>query len=149
MFKINSFPKISSYRAANAICPTTSFSVLCFPQVDTYGTQQPIALLKLLLERGGMYDRGKDLNWKNMRDMGYIASMGKAGGGRNETDPRFVSLFSVFNMTFPDAESLFKIYNSILQGHLQPFPKELQDLSSTITNMTMDLYRWVHSGRES
>ena len=88
-----------------------------------------------------MYDRGKDLNWKNMRDMGYIASMGKAGGGRNETDPRFVSLFSVFNMTFPEAESLFKIYNSILQGHLQPFVKELQDLSSTITNMTMDLYR--------
>ena len=50
--------------------------------MDTYGTQQPIALLKLLLERGGMYDRGKDLNWKNMRDMGYIAAMGKAGGGR-------------------------------------------------------------------
>ncbi|GFS12625.1 dynein heavy chain 10, axonemal [Elysia marginata] len=113
------------------------------PQVDTYGTQQPIALLKLLLERGGMYDRGKDLNWKNMRDMGYIAAMGKAGGGRNETDPRFVSLFSVFNMTFPDTESLFKIYNSILQGHLQPFVKELQDLSSTITNMTMDLYSTI------
>lgn len=29
------------------------------PQVDQYGTQQPIALLKLLLERGGCYDRGK------------------------------------------------------------------------------------------
>ncbi|XP_035829687.1 dynein heavy chain 10, axonemal isoform X2 [Aplysia californica] len=113
------------------------------PQVDTYGTQQPIALLKLLLERGGMYDRGKDLNWKNMRDMGYVAAMGKAGGGRNETDPRFVSLFSVFNMTFPDNESLFKIYNSILEGHLQPFVKELQELSSTITNMTMELYSHI------
>uniref|UniRef100_A0A2C9JWZ0 AAA+ ATPase domain-containing protein n=1 Tax=Biomphalaria glabrata TaxID=6526 RepID=A0A2C9JWZ0_BIOGL len=116
------------------------------PQVDTYGTQQPIALLKLLLERGGLYDRGKDLNWKNMRDMGYIAAMGKAGGGRNETDPRFVSLFSVFNMTFPDVESLFKIYNSILEGHLQAFSAELQALSSKITNMTMDLYS--HSVKE-
>lgn len=110
-------------------------------KVDTYGTQQPIALLKLLLERGGLYDRGKDLNWKNMRDIGYIAAMGKAGGGRNETDPRFVSLFSVFNMTFPDNESLFKIYSSILEGHLQPFPRELQDLVTTLTNMTMELYR--------
>lgn len=54
------------------------------PQVDTYGTQQPIALLKLLLEKGGMYDRGKELNYKYLRDMGYIAAMGKAGGGRNE-----------------------------------------------------------------
>ncbi|PVD32839.1 hypothetical protein C0Q70_08286 [Pomacea canaliculata] len=113
------------------------------PQVDTYGTQQPIALLKLLLERGGLYDRGKDLNWKNMRDIGYIAAMGKAGGGRNETDPRFVSLFSVFNMTFPDNESLFKIYNSIICGHLNPFPSEIQSLASTITKMTMDLYNMI------
>ena len=53
-------------------------------QVDTYGTQQPIALLKLLLEKGGMYDRGKDLFLKYLKDLGYIASMGKAGGGRND-----------------------------------------------------------------
>ena len=47
------------------------------PQVDEYGTQQPIALLKLLLERGGMYDRGKELIWKNFRDIGFVAAMGK------------------------------------------------------------------------
>ena len=47
------------------------------PQVDEYGTQQPIALLKLLLERGGMYDRGKELFWKNFRDIGFVAAMGK------------------------------------------------------------------------
>ena len=56
--------------------------------MDTYGTQQPIAMLKLLLDKGGCYDRAKELTWKNMRDLGYIAAMGKAGGGRNETDPR-------------------------------------------------------------
>lgn len=88
-----------------------------------------------------MYDRGKDLNWKNMRDIGYIAAMGKAGGGRNETDPRFVSLFSAFNMTFPSDESLFKIYNGILVGHTKPFSKDIQDIVSSITKMTMSLYR--------
>ena len=31
---------------------------LNMPKVDTYGTQQPIAFLKLLIERGGFYDRG-------------------------------------------------------------------------------------------
>ena len=45
--------------------------------MDTYGTQQPIALLKLLLEKGGMYDRGKDLNWKTFKDIMYLAAMGK------------------------------------------------------------------------
>jgi len=109
--------------------------------VDQYGTQQPIALLKLLLERGGCYDRGKDLNWKGMRDMGWVAAMGKPGGGRNDVDPRFISLFSVFNMTFPAEESLFQIYSSILAGHTQPFSKDIQDLVPTITRMTMELYK--------
>ena len=45
--------------------------------MDKYGTQQPIALLKLLLEKGGMYDRGKDLNWKSFKDIGFVAAMGK------------------------------------------------------------------------
>lgn len=47
------------------------------PRVDSYGTQQPIALLKLLLEKGGMYDRGKDTNWKLFKDILYFAAMGK------------------------------------------------------------------------
>ena len=80
----------------------------------------------VVVSAGGLYDRGKDLNWKNLKDMGYLAAMGRAGGGRNETDPRFISLFSVFNMTFPSEESLFLIYSSILKGHLQPFEKVLQ-----------------------
>jgi len=39
------------------------------PQVDAYGTQQPVALLKLFIELGGMYDRGKQLNWKSFVDI--------------------------------------------------------------------------------
>lgn len=45
------------------------------PVVDTYGTQQPIALLKLLVERGGFYDRGKDLNWKTIKDTSTIVGL--------------------------------------------------------------------------
>lgn len=76
-----------------------------------------------------------------MKDLGWIGAMGKPGGGRNEVDPRFVSLFSVFNMTFPAEESLFAIYNSILAGHTQPFTEDIQNVVSTITRMTMDLYK--------
>nr|XP_039267660.1 dynein heavy chain 10, axonemal-like [Styela clava] len=113
------------------------------PQVDTYGTQQPIALLKLLLEKGGMYDRGKELNYKYLKDMGYIAAMGKAGGGRNEVDPRFLSLFSAFNMTFPAEESLKNIYESILRGHNQPFADEIQQCVVLLTRCTLELYKTI------
>jgi len=102
-----------------------------------------MAMLKLLLERGGCYDRGKDLNWRYMKDLGWVAAMGKPGGGRNDVDPRFISLFTVFNMTFPSEESLFPIYNSILAGHTQSFCKEIQDVVPTITRMTMELYKYV------
>lgn len=108
-----------------------------------YGTQQPIAFLKLLLERGGCYDRGKDLNWKQMRDLNWVAAMGKPGGGRNEVDPRFLSLFSIFTLTFPEMESLFHIYNSMLSGHFSGFKEDVRDAALTITNMTLEMYKYV------
>ena len=37
------------------------------PRVDTYGTQQPIALLKLVIDKGFLYDRGKDLTIKYIK----------------------------------------------------------------------------------
>ncbi|XP_055003053.1 dynein axonemal heavy chain 10 [Sorex araneus] len=113
------------------------------PKVDEYGTQQPIALLKLLLEKGYLYDRGKELNCKNIRDLGFIAAMGKAGGGRNEVDPRFISLFSIFNVLFPSEESLHRIYFSILSGHTTGFHSSIVAMVDLLTRCTLDLYRSV------
>ncbi|XP_075981627.1 dynein heavy chain at 89D [Anticarsia gemmatalis] len=113
------------------------------PIVDTYGTQQPIALLKLLFERKGFYDRGKDLNWKNLKDIGFLAAMGKAGGGRNDVDPRFISMFSVYNLQFPSENTLRHIYTSILQGHFSTFPDEIQGIVDKIVQMTLDLYKII------
>lgn len=45
------------------------------PRVDEYGTQQPIALLKLFFENGGMYDRGVNLNWKIFKDICELYSI--------------------------------------------------------------------------
>ncbi|KAL1274160.1 hypothetical protein QQF64_026974 [Cirrhinus molitorella] len=116
---------------------------LNMPRVDEYGTQQPIALLKLLLDRGGMYDRGKELNYKLIKDLGFIAAMGKAGGGRNEVDPRFISLFSVFNIPFPQEESLHLIYSSILKGHTKPFEECIQNICDKLTFCTLELYKTI------
>ncbi len=51
-----------------------------------------------------------------------------------------MSLFSVFNMTFPSEKSLKKIYLSILDGHLAPFKKEVRSLADSLTECTMSLY---------
>ncbi|XP_048858906.1 dynein axonemal heavy chain 10 [Brienomyrus brachyistius] len=114
---------------------------LNMPRVDEYGTQQPIALLKLLLDRGGMYDRSKELNCKVLKDLGFIAAMGKAGGGRNEVDPRFLSLFSVFNVSFPKEEALHLIYASVLRGHTKAFEHCIQQICDKLTFCTLELYK--------
>ncbi|KAG8146106.1 hypothetical protein E2320_012501 [Naja naja] len=105
--------------------------------------RQPIALLKLLLEKGALYDRGKEMNCKYLRDLGFIAAMGKAGGGRNEVDPRFISLFSVFNVPFPSEVSLHLIYASILKGHLATFDESITAIADKITSCTLTLYETI------
>lgn len=108
--------------------------------MDEYGTQQPIALLKLLLEKGFLYDRGKEMNCKLLRDLDFIAAMGKAGGGRNEVDPRFISLFSVFNIPFPSEQSLNLIYASILKGHTAVISLFLKDCSTGLSSSVISSF---------
>ncbi|KAI8916282.1 dynein heavy chain and region D6 of dynein motor-domain-containing protein [Gorgonomyces haynaldii] len=113
---------------------------LNMPSKDTYGTQQPIALLKLLIERGGLYDRGKELNWKYVKDSQFLGAMGTPGGGRSDIDPRFASLFAVFNITFPKEESLNRIYSNIIQGHTSIFSDSVKRASEKLTGITLKLF---------
>ena len=117
---------------------------LNMPSKDKYGTQQPIALLKLLIEKGGLYDRGKDLNWKVMKDITFLASMGTPGGGRHEVDQRFTSMFAVCNITFPKESSLYRIYNNLIKGHLSIFSEEVSSISETLTKMTLKVLFFAH-----
>lgn len=67
--------------------------------------------------------------------------MGRAGGGRNEVDPRFVSKFAVINLQFPLESTLKHIYGSILKGHLLVFPSKVQAVADVIIAMTLDLFK--------
>ncbi|ESN96268.1 hypothetical protein HELRODRAFT_67881 [Helobdella robusta] len=116
---------------------------LNMPQIDPYGTQQPIAMLKLLLGYSGIYDRGSALNWKTLRDLDWIAAMGNPGGGRNHVDPRFISLFSFAYMVFPTEDSIFKIYSSILSGYTTGFASEIRDSVEIVTHASMNLFTGV------
>ena len=58
-----------------------------------------------------------------------------------QVDSRYLSLFTVFNMTFPSDEALTHIFAQILQGHCQPFNKDVQGTVPKLVQMTMDLYK--------
>jgi dynein heavy chain len=118
----------------------SSIHPLNTPQVDTYGTQQPIALLFTLMGRSTVYDREKDLNLKQLRDLQYIGAMGPPGGGRNPVDPRFVALFNVFNLTPPTDQVLQNIYSSIVVARYAPFNDGVKAAVAKITAATLKLY---------
>ena len=46
------------------------------------------------------------------------------GGGTNKVDPRFLSLFTMFNILFPSVDVQDKIYCTILSSHLAKFNNE-------------------------
>eukprot|EP01105_Mastigella_eilhardi_P016134 TRINITY_DN3695_c0_g1_i1.p1 TRINITY_DN3695_c0_g1~~TRINITY_DN3695_c0_g1_i1.p1 ORF type:complete len:4489 (-),score=1285.68 TRINITY_DN3695_c0_g1_i1:87-13553(-) len=116
---------------------------LNMPLVDKYGTQQPIALLKMLLERGGVYDRGGELNWISFRSVQFVAAMGMPGGGRSSVDPRLLSLFNVVYIPSPSHANLHKIYASILTRHLEPFHDGIKEAGAKMTETTLRLYNHV------
>ena len=116
---------------------------LNMPKVDTYGTQQPLALLLFLIGRGALYDREKDLNLKLIKDLQYIGAMGPPGGGRNPIDPRFVALFNVFNLTPPTAAVLNSIYTSIINTRYVQFQESVKSAAAKITSCLLRLYNFI------
>lgn len=123
--------------------------VSIFPHEIRYSfdTQQPIALLKLLFENGGMFDcESRDSKWKIFKDVCYFCAMTTPGGDRNELDPRFVSQCATFNINqLTDAIAL-KIYTSILRGHLADFTPILHPISDKLIKMTLRLFKvreWI------
>ncbi|KAH7817501.1 dynein haevy chain 5, inner dynein arm 1 alpha [Monocercomonoides exilis] len=111
------------------------------PQMDNEETQQPIALLKFLFDRGGLYGRSSaDLSFRKYADIQFVCAMGPPGGGRHPTDVRFTSKFSIFNLPFPTVSSLKRIYESILNHHFEPFSQEIRQAVPVLVENTLILY---------
>ncbi len=113
---------------------------LNMPRIDIYGTQQPIALLKFVVERRNLYQRGGDLELREIVDTQFVGSMTPPGGGNNPVDPRFMSLFATLNITAPSKEATENIYTSILDKQVAEFPEDIRSLIPKITSAALSLY---------
>ena len=79
---------------------------LNMPTIDRYGTQSPNALLKFLVDRNQLFQRSGELLLRNIIDIRYVGCISPPAGGNNRVDPRLMSLFNVFNLTFPNKEQI-------------------------------------------
>jgi len=116
---------------------------LNMPAVEEYGAQPPIELLRLFIDRKGLYDR-VDLYWKDVEDTTVICCAAPPGGGRSPTTPRFIRHFNVFCLPESSKEVLQTIFNSILGGFLKAgFLGEVEKLGESCVDSTIDVYHRI------
>ena len=135
-------------RTKNIFVPIGGKSLLTFiddfnmPMKDTFGSQPPLEFIRHWMDYGFCYDRQKQ-TLKYMNDIFMIAAMGPPGGGRNPISPRIQARFNVLNMTFPNEQSLSRIFGTIINQKLQDFEEEVKPLGDILTHASIEIYNSV------
>ena len=115
------------------------------PEVDTYGTVGPHTIIRQHLDYGHWYCRNK-LTQKDIHSCQYVACMNPTAGSFT-INPRLQRHFATFAVVFPSSESLFTIYNAILNDHLEnpgnKFPFLVKKLCVNVVNATLALHTKV------
>lgn len=112
------------------------------PQLEEYGAQPPIELLRQFLDHGGWYNHSKDgIEFRHVLDSLLVCAMGPAGGGRNPLTQRFTRHFNVFSVPMFDEVTLKKIFGRLSDWILSKgFPTALRAFSSPLVAATVELY---------
>ena len=111
------------------------------PQVDKYGTQQPIALLRQLFDYDGWYSRDK-LTWRDIQNVQFVSCLNPTAGSFY-IDPRLQRSYCTYSVQMPSAESLQYIFSSILSGHFKSFSPDVQSKCNDITKASIELLTLV------
>ena len=111
------------------------------PQVDKYGTQQPIALLRQLFDYSGWYSRDK-LTWRDIQNCQAVSCLNPTSGSFY-IDPRLQRSYCTYAVQMPNAESLSHIFQSILAGHFETFSAGIQKNVANYVNATVEIQHMV------
>jgi len=112
------------------------------PTFDDANTQQPHAFLKFIIEKGFYYNIML-LEERHVLDTSYLGAMQPPGGGRLPPDSRFISLFSIFNITFPSDENVKHIYKNIMEKHFETFSEDIKESMEKVVDTTLKLHKQI------
>lgn len=113
---------------------------LSMPQVEIYGAQPPIELLRQLVDHGYWFDP-KDTSILHLVDILLIAAMIPPGGGSNAVTPRFTRHMLVVGIDSFEEATMTKIFSSILDWHFaKGFVTEISRLSKMMVNATLEVF---------
>jgi dynein heavy chain len=115
---------------------------LNMPTRETYGAQPPIEILRQWFDQAGWYDR-KELTFRKIIDLVFVASMGPPGGGRQDVTARFLRHFNIIGYVEMADSSKALIFNSILSAFLADFDGGLVSMAPDIVNSSIKMFNAI------
>ena len=86
------------------------------PQLEIYGAQPPIELLRQWIDHGYWFDH-KDTSMLQLVDILLIAAMLPPGGASNKITSRFLRHMQIIGVDAFSDDTMARIYGSILDWH--------------------------------
>ena len=114
---------------------------LNMPEVDKYGTQQPIALLRQLFDYSGWYSRDK-LTWREIVSVQIVSCLNPTAGSFF-IDKRLQRSYFTLAVQLPSHENLELIFDSILSNHLATFSADVSKVSNKLVKASIDIQKTV------
>jgi dynein heavy chain, axonemal len=136
-------------RTGSTFGPAGSVNLVYFiddlnlPEVDAYGTQSGLALLRQHVDYGHWYDRQK-LTMKRIDNVQYVAALNPSAGSF-QINPRLQRHFSTFAVTMPSVTSLHTIFFTYLTGHFasQSFKPAICNLAGNMIKAALGVHREI------
>lgn len=134
-----------NYGPPNGKKMTIFLDDVSMPEVNKWGDQPTLELVRLAIEYGGFYflDKDKRGDFKSCEDLQYIAAMQHPGGGKNDIPNRLKRIFFIFNLVLPSITSINDIYGQMLNGRFQgsDFDQATIENAKKLTNATIQLWK--------
>ncbi|CAM9368513.1 unnamed protein product [Chrysoparadoxa australica] len=115
---------------------------LNMPEVEAYGAQPPVELLRQMVDNAGWYNL-KDMTWQTIVDTVLMGAMGPPGGGRNHITPRFLRHFNLLCFQEFDDGTLTRIFRTVVDWHLgsHKFSEDIKGIAGGLVSATLDTFR--------
>ena len=114
------------------------------PQLEVYGAQPPIEVLRQWMDHGGWYERS-DNTFKSLVDIQFVGAMGPPGGGRNAVTPRYLRHFNVIAISEFSDQTFQHIYEVIVEWWMTRIKsdEQLMEKMNVIVKGTVRIYNTI------